>query len=391
MRLSTRLSPSSDGAVAAATVRRVRLADSTTGKLFFAQVREDPLLELEALQQQLEGPIVIVSSGGCTALSLVAAGAGDVVAVDLNRTQNSVVELKAVGVAVLGSRDASAFIGGAPMSGNERLRTYARLRAQLGPDARAYWDGHRRAIAKGLLGAGVTERFFTGVIAAVRALVHPKWRMDRLLACRTLDEQQAFYRDEWNSPRWRALFRLMFNGVVFNRVYEPAFFEHVGEPSFAKHFHGCVEHAVTELPVETNYFLHYLLRGEYPVGVPGGLPPYLDPENEERLGAVTERLTLVDGSMVAYLQGCPSSSIAGFSLSNICEWLSDEQLDTLLGEVVRTAKPGARLCLRNFVGWTEIPDRWRANLRVDAALGDRLIKGDRSLGQRRIVVADVAP
>ena len=38
MRLSTRLSPSSDGAVAAATVRRVRLADSTTGKLFFAQV-----------------------------------------------------------------------------------------------------------------------------------------------------------------------------------------------------------------------------------------------------------------------------------------------------------------------------------------------------------------
>ena len=55
---------------------------------------------------------------------------------------------------------------------------------------------------------------------------------------------------------------------------------------------------------------------------------------------------LVDGSMVAYLQGCPSASVAGFSLSNIAEWLSDDQLDTLLGEVVRTAKPNheTRLC-----------------------------------------------
>ena len=37
-----------------------------------------------------------VSSGGCTALSLLAAGAGRVHAVDLNTTQNHVVELKAV-------------------------------------------------------------------------------------------------------------------------------------------------------------------------------------------------------------------------------------------------------------------------------------------------------
>src|SRR5688500_5787764 len=98
-RLSTRSNQhSEDGPL----LRRTRLQDAGGDRLFFAQVREDPELELSALGDALDGPVAIIGSGGCTALSLVAAGAADVVAVDANPVQNHVTELKAVAVAELG-------------------------------------------------------------------------------------------------------------------------------------------------------------------------------------------------------------------------------------------------------------------------------------------------
>ena len=92
---------------------RVSLPGVVHDRLFFAQVREDPHAELAALQPGPDDEVVVVSSGGCTALSLLAAGAGRVVAVDLNATQNHMVELKTAAT-TLGARDAVAFLGALP-------------------------------------------------------------------------------------------------------------------------------------------------------------------------------------------------------------------------------------------------------------------------------------
>src|SRR5688500_6625616 len=78
--------------------RETRLPSASVDRLFFAQVREDPLLEVEALAPTSNSTTVLVSSGGCTALSLVACGAGRVISVDSNSTQNHLVELKAQAV-----------------------------------------------------------------------------------------------------------------------------------------------------------------------------------------------------------------------------------------------------------------------------------------------------
>ena len=91
-------------------IARVTLPDAVHDRLFFAQVREDPRAEIAALAPSAGETLVVVSSGGCTALSLLASGAGRVVAVDLNRTQNHLVELKAAACR-LGARVAIAFLG----------------------------------------------------------------------------------------------------------------------------------------------------------------------------------------------------------------------------------------------------------------------------------------
>ena len=77
-------------------IPRRALGGASTGRLLFAQVREDPILEIDALQVRNGGRYVVVGSGGCTALSMLAAGASHVAAVDLNKTQNHLTELKAI-------------------------------------------------------------------------------------------------------------------------------------------------------------------------------------------------------------------------------------------------------------------------------------------------------
>lgn len=368
---------------------RITLPGAGEDKLYFAQVREDPVLEIEALEPGPGDTVVVVSSGGCTALSLLAAGAGKVVAVDLNTAQNNLVELKAAAVARLPTPDAVAFLGASPLSGPTRWATYTRLRPELSPQTQRYWDGRRRAIERGVLGSGVSERFIGLIVGVTRVAIHPPSRIRRLLACRTLDEQRALYRAEWDTRRWRLLFKVLLNRAVFRRTYHPAFFEHVDNPSFADHFHRVVGHTLTNVGVADNYFLHQMLTGAYPDHVPGGVPPYLAGGAAAPLAGPRERLALVDGSYADYLGTCPDGSITGFSLSNICEWLDPAEVDHLMAEIVRTAAPGARLAFRNFVGWTEVPERWKDAVVEDPARGERLIARDRSLMQRRFAACRI--
>jgi S-adenosylmethionine-diacylglycerol 3-amino-3-carboxypropyl transferase len=372
-----------------APVQRITLPDAVTTRLFFSQVREDPALELEAIAPSARDRIVVVGSGGCTALSLLGAGAGEVIAVDLNAAQGHLIELKMAAVATLGADDATAFLGGFPAPPHERLQSYRRLRPLLTATARRYWDGRRGDIYSGVLHVGASERFISLVVRVLRTLVHSDATIRRLLACRTLDEQRDLYRREWNTRRWRALFFVLLNRWMFSRAYDPAFFRYVNNPGFAAHFLALFEHGLTAVPVADNYFLHHMLTGAWPRHGDSARPPYLTSAGAAALAGARDRLTVVDGPVTSLLRTQPSCSVTAFALSNIAEWMTPAQLDAMLSEVFRTAVPGAVLCFRNFVGLTEVPLLWRTRIVEDRPRGAELIRRDRSLVQSRFAVCEI--
>lgn len=363
---------------------RTRLPSGRDGALLFGQVREDPELELLALRPAARDRLVVVSSGGCTALSLLAAGAGHITAVDLNPAQNHLVELKAAACARFSAGDASAFLGGAGAAPDARVRAAARL--PLSPAARGYWNQQAGAIARGVLNAGRSERFIALVAAALRAFVHPRDRVARLLACRSLAEQRAVFAEHWDTRRWRATFRLLLNRAVMGRAYHPSFFAHATRMSFAEHFLALFRRTLTELPIATNYFFHHMLTGRYPGGA---LPPYLAGAGTRAFEGIGERLLLVDGAIEEQLSQVPAGSVTGFALSNIAEWHDEAGVERLFRAVLRASAPGATVVFRNFVGWTEVPAPLRGRIVEDRALGEQLIARDRSCVQRRIAVCRV--
>lgn len=372
-------------------VRRISTSSAPRETLRYAQVREDPALEIEALAPLADRTFVVISSGGCTSLSLLALGAGSVVSVDNNATQNDIVELKMAAACSLSRDTAIGFLGAREMSISARMQHYRGLRGALSEGARAYWDRHLAAIERGILGAGSAERFAKWVFALIRMGVHPRARIDRMLHAPSLEEQRKIFRDEWDTPRWRALFPLLFNRFAFRgQFWSPEVRKGGGASEIAKHFRRLFEHTLTELPTKDNYFLHHMFLGRYPVEEPNGVPPYLAKAPMEELPKRRDRLTLVDATLTDYLRSCPSSSVDGFSLSNICEWLPASEQGPLFAEIARTARPGARMCFRNFLGWTDIPSRWRSVFVIDPA-SEALIARDRSAQQRRFIACNIQP
>jgi S-adenosylmethionine-diacylglycerol 3-amino-3-carboxypropyl transferase len=98
---------------------------------------------------------------------------------------------------------------------------------------------------------------------------------------------------------------------------------------------------------------------------------------------------LVDASFVEPLRTCADGSIAGFSLSDICERMSSGDIDELFGEIARTARPGASLCFRNLAGRTDVPGRWQRQVCARGEEGTALRKRDRTFFQRRIALCAV--
>jgi len=370
-------------------VMRTLLPSAREDRLFFAQVREDPLLEIEALAPLEDARIVVVSSGGCTALSLLASGAAHVVAVDLNSTQNHLIELKAAALRWLTMPEILSFFGVARGAPRRRVRTYRRIRALLTDRAAAFWDTHEEVLGRGALACGVSEQFIGAVVKVVRLFVHGPRKIERLLAMQSLEAQREYFEQEWNTRRWRLLFPLMINRWTFSRALEPEFFREVENPSFARHFRALLEHALCDIPVRSNYFLHQMLLGTYPTRVPGGIPPYLERTGREILRSRLDCLELVDGGYEEYLATGEDSSVDALAISNICEWLDAAGIDRLFEQIVRVAKPGARFCFRNFVGHTEIPLRFRDVITEDVEAGRRAIARDRSCLQARIAICRI--
>jgi S-adenosylmethionine-diacylglycerol 3-amino-3-carboxypropyl transferase len=351
-------------------------------------VLEDPRLEITWLRPGLAKRLVVVGSGGCTALSLLAAGAGEVVSVDRNATQHHLVELKAAAVGALAPDDALRFLGGLEAAPSWRRSRFLELCPTLSPAARVYWEARPAAVEKGALRSGVTERFLRVVGALVRAIVHPRERILRLRTCAGIAEQQALFAAEWDTWRWRALFSLLVNRRVLERALDPVFFPHLPPGGLGAHFREKLEHGLRELPVAGNYFLDRMLLGGYQPD--GARPRYATPEGARAVRASAARLTLVDGSMTAYLQTCPDASVHGFALSNICEWMTPPEVEALFAEIARTAVPGAPVCVRNFVGTVHVPESLRTVVVEEGGASARLGESDRSLVNRTFHACVVA-
>ena len=350
----------------------------------YAQCWEDADILLEALNVR-EGDVCLsVASAGENSFSLLSRKPARVIAVDMNPAQLACLALRVAAYRVLSHEELLQLIGSRECGDREAL--YRRCRGVLEAEARDFWDARPQLVQAGIGNAGKFEDYFAVFRRKVLPWIHPRHRVEQLLAGGTLDERRNFYTRHWANRRWELLFRLFFSRFVMGRMgRDPEFFRYV-EGSVSERILARARHALTELDPAANPYLQWILTGRHTTA----LPHALRRENFDVIRENLDRLEWHCLSIEELLEAEPELLVDCHNLSDIFEYMSDDYFHDLLSKLIAHSRDGARLAYWNMLVPRSRPTELARKLIPNHELAERLHLQDKAFFYSRFVVETVA-
>ncbi|MEM9215443.1 MAG: DUF3419 family protein [Cyanobacteria bacterium P01_F01_bin.150] len=348
----------------------------------FSQVREDPNIELQVIDRLTSAQphplrILMVASGGCTALSVLSRpGVGHIDAVDVNIAQLHLVELRRQALE-LGLEDQLCLLGGldsldVQAAEELRLKLYGQLRSRLPDATRQYWDQRPEQIGFGVNQVGRFEQLFRDLAAQFAAVdLHP------------LDDPQTAVQH----PQWRSLFNTVFERSRLVQTFGEAAVNYSMDRSFGDHFADVFAQALTRFTPSKNYFLTQVWGDRYALG-PEGVPLYLQPTVQATIRALdVNRLELHHGPFTHQLAALAKRySFDLIQCSNISDWMPIPELHSMMAQMVTCLAPGGAMIGRRLNGDHHLASIMAEHLTVDSTFSQQLLESDRSFFYREVVV-----
>lgn len=352
----------------------------------FGLSQEDERTEAAALGLP-GGRVLSIASAGDLPLSLVALGAGRVVAVDVSPSQLHLAELKRAAVLGLEREDAIGFLGFLPAPPRARVAWFQHIRSLLPPASRRYWTAHGGAIRRGVVWAGRFERYLAVARGLLRPLLEP--RVEALLACATLAEQRATFLRVLDRPVVRRAFHVAFHPGLYRRraVAAQGLQHRVSGSSLGLEFFERFRDMCTETPAADNYLLQLATMGR--VRHVDAVPAYLRAEGVATLRRRADVLSFRWMTVTDAVETLPAGTFDRFHLSNVSDWLSPDEFRRLLAAIAGRARRPARVVWRYLHRRPDVPLDLSPALRVDPDLGSALRLTDR-FPVYHIVPAEIA-
>lgn len=348
----------------------------------YAQCWEDSRLLTAALEPAGQD-CVSIGSAGDNSFALLAAGAKSVTAVEMNAAQIACIELRRAAYLTLAHSEFLELLGS--RASTRRLELYQTCREKLPAEVRAFWDARPEAVAGGIGAAGKFERYFALFRNWILPLAHPRRRVRALLETRPAVARAQFYMEVWDNRRWRWIFQVFFSRRLMGALgRDPEFFKYV-EGSVADRILARTRHALVVLDPAENPYLHWILTGTHGEI----LPEALEEKNFEliRAALVAGRFEVVAAPLEQWLAQDPNHRYDAFNLSDIFEYMSEDNTAELLEKILAASNPGARLAYWNMLAPRSRPESLADRLKPCEA--DSLFAADRAFFYSRFVVEEV--
>lgn len=357
-------------------------ASADFSRIRYSQCWEDADILIKALAIEPHHHVLSIGSAGDNVFSILSRSPGKVTAIDLSSAQLALIELKVSAFKMLKYEELLTMIG---VMDGDRLSLYRRLGGDLSLSAREYWDAHQDLIARGLGHIGKFENYFAMFRGLALPLVHSGKSVQLLLSRKDRTARDRFYVSRWNTPQWRAMFRIFFSRKLMGLLgRDPAFFRYV-DRDVAGSLMDRVKHALTSLDPIENPYLQWILTGTFQTA----LPHYLRPENFESIRSNLYRLDLRQVSLEAYLESSDSDSIHGFNLSDVFEYTSSEKYIETLRSLIRVSAPGGRLVYWNMLAPRSRPESLATSILPLSHLSDSLFAQDKAFFYSKFVVEEI--
>lgn len=357
--------------------------------LVYPQIWEDPVADMQGLAIAPGDHVVTIASGGCNALSYLAADPAKITAIDLNTAHVALNRMKQVALRELPDYAHFRRFFGQAASEHNVAAYYRWIAPALDPASRAYWEardfvGRRRIrmfasgfYRHGLLGTFIGFAHFAARLHGVRPQV--------LLTARNRDEQRMLF-ERYLAPVFDGpVVRLLTSNpaALFGLGIPPAQYEKLaGGRHMADVLCERLRKLCCDFDLADNYFAWQALSRGYEPAARASLPPYLEEANYQLMRERSRRVEVVQANLAQWLAGENAHSVDRFVLLDAQDWMSDAQLDALWSQICRTARPGARVLFRTADEPSLLPGRLSESLlegwTYDAELSHRLTAADRS-------------
>lgn len=290
----------------------------------FSQVREDPLIELEVvkyLQANDEKKsdkklnVLMITSGGCTLLSLLSDKINVIDAIDVNMQQNYLAELKVAMVILISSKELllDTLEGNSEKKSCDIILKYAQK--LLSTECYDFWMKNIDIVYSGINNVGKFEKLF------------------KSLADSKFDYVKWFNRDN--------LSNIFGSSAVINSLNK----------EFFDHFKNVVDYYRLLYKPDDNYFYHQILYGKYSKK---SLPPYFD-LNTTVIFDNYKKINYICSEFGSYIQSCKSYYDI-IQTSNIFDWCNKDVIDQLLSLVFNRLNPNGIIIARRLNGDYNLKD-----------------------------------
>jgi S-adenosylmethionine-diacylglycerol 3-amino-3-carboxypropyl transferase len=354
--------------------------------LVYAQIWEDPVVDLEGLAITPKSHVVTIASGGCNVLSYLTANPASVTAVDLNTAHVALGKLKIAAARHLPDHaHFYRFFGEADSKAN--LVAYRQhVRPHLDDVSRRYWEGRGLSGRRRINGfaKGIYKRGLLGGFIGAAHLMAKLYRIDlkAMLEAPTLEAQRAVFERELAPVFDKKFVRWLCDqpATLFGLGIPPAQYEALaGDERMSLVLRRRLEKLACDFEVSENYFAWQAFGRGYARSPDAPLPPYLMQAHYADVVARIDRVNFQHANFAEHLATLPAASRDRYILLDAQDWMTDAQLTELWREITRTARPGARVLFRTAAEPTLLPgrvpdailDRWDYRADESASLTTR--------------------
>ncbi|EFB41744.1 hypothetical protein pah_c022o010 [Parachlamydia acanthamoebae str. Hall's coccus] len=336
-------------------------------RLNYSFGNEDWRTEQQALNIQPQDTVLCITASGDRPLHLLLNDCKELISIDANPIQNYLLSLKRAAMQAFDFPNYLNFLEG--RLENQASDSLHKLLPFMDGDAAHYWMHQASMLDKGILFQGHIERIFKHVSMLFRCL-RPK-KVKRLFEFENLEEQRKFLHAEWDTLFLRKLFVFALN-PIFPRVFfnDPGLFAHVDSTiQVGAYIYDRMLQCLQGCLASENAFVSLMFQGALKKDF---YPPYLTAKGTEVIKPRLDKIKIKTENVINYLKRVPDRTFDAFSLSDIASYMSKESFDELMQAVYRTAKPGARFCIRQFSSNHQIPIHLKPYFQRDINLEKKL-------------------
>lgn len=341
-------------------------------EIAYSMVWEDYLVLNKALKISSSDIVLSIASAGCNVLAMLLKRPRKIIAIDSNPAQLALLDLKLVGIRRLDHHQFLSLFG---LTQDDPLASYERVRRHLPQPAQNFWDKRAEVLTAGVMVCGKLERYFT---AFRQNHTKPLGFFDKLRVLESLSSSRD--RIRWiksnllHDEEFCEAFNKFFGQENMQKNGRDAQkFKYVEHRAIENYFFSRLSEIMSQWPIEKNCYLRFFWYGNFKSL--RYAPIYFQGRNFEKLKSLVKNVHTIHSDLADYLSINRTKTIfSKANLSDIFEYLSENESNKIFDLLARTATPKARIIYWNLlVPRQAISTIWRPL----NTLSERLGKEDR--------------